>query len=232
MSSSMIEVRGVRQGVLGIGSLDIPPGSTAVIGRNGSGKTTLLKVLAGITRPESGTVLVDGKGPAETDVGWLNEFPDKNMLFGRVFDEIASPLRFSGVPCDAVCERVRTLSDRLGIAPLLSRNTRDLSGGEKVLAAFATALITGPLVLVMDEVDSHLDAYATGQLMDLPAGLAPKYRIWCTQDMELAARSDRVLLIDRGKVTGFDTPQVVFPGLAGDCLYPFSWRCRDERTLL
>jgi energy-coupling factor transport system ATP-binding protein len=228
----MIEVRGIRQGVLEIASLDIPPGSTAVIGKNGSGKTTLLKVLAGITRPESGTVLVDGKSPGATDIGWLNEYPDKNMLFGRVFDEIASPLRFSGVPCDAVRERVRALSDRLGIGRLLERTTRDLSGGEKVLTALATALITDPSVLVMDEVDSHLDEYSTRLIMTLPASLALGYRIWCTQDMDLAARSDYVLLLDRGSVAGFGTPRTIFPGLAGDCLYPFSWRCRDEKTLL
>ncbi|HTY14606.1 MAG TPA: ABC transporter ATP-binding protein [Methanoregulaceae archaeon] len=228
----MIEVRGIRQGFLGIASLDIPPGSTAVIGKNGSGKTTLLKVLAGITRPESGTVSVDGRSPGATDVGWLNEYPDRNMLFGRVSDEIASPLRFSGVPCDEVRERVSALSDRLGITPLLSRNTRDLSGGEKVLAALATALITDPSVLVMDEVDSHLDERSTRLFMTLPASQAPRYRIWCTQDMDLAARSDHVLLLDRGRVTGFGTPLTIFPDLSGDCLYPFSWRCRDERTLL
>ena len=227
----MIGIRGIRQGILEIDALEIPPGSTAVIGKNGSGKTTLLKILAGITKPGSGTVLVDGRNPGETDVGWLNEYPDKNMLFGRVSDEIASPLRFSGVPCDEVRERVRALSGRLGIMPLLVRNTRDLSGGEKVLAALATALITRPSVLVMDEVDSHLDERLRRLFTELPDFQDPQYRIWCTQDMELAARSDHLLVLDHGRVAGFGSPGTVFPGLAGGCLYPFSWRCAGETSL-
>jgi energy-coupling factor transport system ATP-binding protein len=228
----MIELRGIRQGVLEIPALDIPPGSTAIIGKNGSGKTTLLKVLAGITEPGSGTVSIDGIPPGAVDVGWLNEYPDRNMLFGRVSDEIAAPLRFFGVPCDSVRQRVRAMADRLGIIQLLGRNTRDLSGGEKVLAALATALITDPLILVLDEADSHLDEWSTRLLMTIPDSPVPKYRLWCTQDMDLAAQSDNILLIDRGKVTGFGTPETIFPGLADSCLYPFSWRCADEKTLL
>jgi energy-coupling factor transport system ATP-binding protein len=228
----VLELRGIRQGILEIPALDIPQGSTAIIGKNGSGKTTLLKVLAGITEPGAGTVSIDGRSPGSVDVGWLNEYPDKNMLFGRVSDEIAAPLRFSGVPCDSIRRRVQELSERLGITPLLGRNTRDLSGGEKVLAALATALITGPLILVLDEADSHLDEWSTRLLMTIPDSPVPKYRLWCTQDMDLAAQSDNVLLLDRGKVTGFGTPKTIFPGLAGGCLYPFSWRCADEKTLL
>lgn len=180
----MIELRGIRHGILEIPTLDISPGSTAIIGKNGSGKTTLLKILAGITEPESGTVSVDGRSPETVDIGWLNEYPDKNMLFGRVLDEIAAPLRFSGVSCELVRSRVRALSDQLGITPLLNRNTRDLSGGEKVMAALATALITGPSILVLDEADSHLDEYSTRIIMSLPVNPPPKYHLLCTQDMD------------------------------------------------
>jgi energy-coupling factor transport system ATP-binding protein len=154
------------------------------------------------------------------------------MLFGRVSDEIAAPLRFLGMPCDSVQRRVQELSDRLGITPLLDRNARDLSGGEKVLVALATALITGPLILVLDEADSHLDEWTTRLLTSIPVSPVPKYRLWCTQDMDLAAGSDHVLLLDQGNVTCFGTPGTVFPGRAGGCLYPFSWRCADEKTLL
>ncbi|HVP93759.1 MAG TPA: energy-coupling factor ABC transporter ATP-binding protein [Methanoregulaceae archaeon] len=228
----MIELRGIRHGILDIPALDIVPGSTVVIGPNGSGKTTLLKIFAGLAEPESGTVSVDGMPLSSVDIGWVDEYPDKNMLFGRVSDEIAAPLRFLGVPCPAVRSRVHAISDQLGITSLLDRNTRDLSGGEKVLASLATALITGPLILVLDEADSHLDEYSTRLFMTIPAGPVPKYRLWCTQDMELAARSDTVLLLEQGKITHFGPPDTVFPDLLGSCLYPFSWRCADEKPLL
>ena len=228
----MIEIRGLRHRVLDIPALDILPGSTVLIGLNGSGKTTLLMVLAGITQPESGTVSVDGKALSLVNIGWLNEFPDRNMLFGRVSDEIAAPLRFSGVPCESARSRVCAIAEKLGIPSLLGRSTRDLSGGEKVLAALATALITEPVILVLDESDSHLDEYSTRLLLFLARDPAVKYRLWCTQDMELAARSDYVIQLEHGKIIRSGTPGMVFPELAGGCLYPFSWRCADEKTHL
>jgi len=228
----VIEVRGIRHGVLDIPVLDILPGSTVLIGLNGSGKTTLLKLLAGITQPESGTVSVDGKPLFLVNIGWLNEFPDRNMLFGQVSDEIAAPLRFSGVPCESAGSRVCAVAEKLRIRSLLNRSTRDLSGGEKVLAALATALITEPVILVLDESDSHLDEYSTLLLLSLACDPTVKYRLWCTQDMELAARSDYVLHLEHGRIIRSGTPGSVFPELAGGCLYPFSWRCADEKTQL
>ena len=98
----MIALSAINHGVLNIPSLQIPPGSTAIIGPNGSGKTTLLQIIAGITSPHRGSVSIDGKSPASVNTGWLNEYPDRNLLFGTVSDEIASPLRFRHDPCPDV----------------------------------------------------------------------------------------------------------------------------------
>jgi len=160
----MIILSAIRHGILDIPVLEIQPGTTVIIGLNGSWKTTLLKLIAGITSPYRGSIEIDGKIPPLVDIGWLNEYPDRNMLFGNVSDEIASPLRFRQDSCVSVRDRVNMITDDLGISQLRKRRTRDLSGGEKVLVSLATALATRPLVLVLDESDSHLDQESTGIL--------------------------------------------------------------------
>ncbi|MDD1694956.1 MAG: energy-coupling factor ABC transporter ATP-binding protein, partial [Methanoregula sp.] len=153
----MISIRDLHHRELDIASLDIMPGITSVIGPNGSGKTTLLKICAGITEPDAGTVRVDGRSPRETEIGWVNEFPDRNILFEMVEDEVASPLRFRHIPCDEICRRVEHHMGVMGILPLRKRPVRELSGGEKILVALAAALVHHPSMLVLDECDSHLD---------------------------------------------------------------------------
>jgi energy-coupling factor transport system ATP-binding protein len=223
----VIEVDAIRHGILDIPSLIIHPGSTVVIGLNGSGKTTLLKILAGITTPDKGRVLVDGQARSSVDTGWLNEYPDRNMLFGKVSDEIAGPLRFRGTSCESATLQVNRVAAELGIGHLLQRRTRELSGGEKVMVSLATALVANPLILVLDESDSHLDEDSTGILWSLVGRSSSRYRIICTQDMEPAAGADRIILLKGGKIASSGPPEDLFPELVDECLYPFSWRLRD-----
>lgn len=223
----MIEVLDLRHGILDIPSLTISPGSTVVIGLNGSGKTTLLRILAGIVAPEKGTVLIDGQEIFSIDVGWLNEYPDRNMLFGKVSDEIASPLRFRGMDCPAVTLQVQKIKEELGIAHLSERRTRELSGGEKVMVSLATAMVTNPLILVLDESDSHLDEESAAVVWSAVRRSPSRYRIICTQDMEPATLADKVIHLEAGKIACSGPPGEIFPGLSEGCLYPFSWRVSD-----
>jgi len=226
----MIVLSAIHHGILTIPSLCIPAGSTAIIGPNGSGKTTLLQIIAGITPPNHGSVTIDGKSPADVNIGWLNEYPDRNMLFGTVSDEIASPLRFRQDLCPEVRDQVTAVVRKLGISHLLDRWTRDLSGGEKVMVSLATAMVTRPLVLVLDESDSHLDEESTDTLTRIIRDSMALHLVWCTQDMEIASGADTVILMKGGSVTCWGAPDEVFSGLSGDCLYPLSWRlCNGSR---
>jgi energy-coupling factor transport system ATP-binding protein len=220
----MIEISSIHHGILRIPSLGISPGSTVIIGPNGSGKTTLLQIIAGMTIPHRGTITIDGKSPASVNTGWLNEYPDRNLLFGTVSDEIASPLRFRNDPCPDIRDQVNSVALNLGISHLLDRRTRNLSGGEKVLVSLATAMVTRPLVLVLDESDSHLDRESTNTFTRLIRSSQVTYLVWCTQDMEAATGADQVIFLEGGSVTHSGTPEEVFTGLSGDCLYPLSWR--------
>lgn len=221
----MIELSGLSYRRIRIDSLTIPPGITSVIGPNGSGKTTLLRLCSGIAVPETGMIQIDGRTPRETDVGWVNEFPDKNILFSRVSDEIASALRFSHIPCDEIDHAVKTIAHQMNITYLLDRTVKELSGGEKVLAALASALVQHPKILVLDEYDSHLDETRCLQIEKMIQTCRVPYVIRCTQQMETAARGDLLLVMDDGQITFSGNPIKVFASLIQTPFYPMSWRC-------
>ena len=221
----MIELSGLRYRNIGIDSLMIPPGITSVIGPNGSGKTTLLRLCSGIAEPKAGVILIDGKTPRETDVGWVNEFPDKNILFSRASDEIVSALRFSHRPCREIDSAINSIAQLMNITHLLNRSMRELSGGEKVLVALAAALVQQPKILVLDEYDSHLDETRCLQIEHLIQTCAVPYVLRCTQQMDTAARGDYLLFLENGLISFNGTPTRVFASLDKTPFYPLSWRC-------
>ncbi|MGA9029763.1 MAG: energy-coupling factor ABC transporter ATP-binding protein [Methanoregula sp.] len=222
----MITIDALRYRHLAIDTLTIPPGITSVIGPNGSGKSTFLKLCAGIAEPEGGTVFVDDQTPRQTGIGYVNEFPDRNILFSTVKDELASPLRFRFTPCTETDRSVRNCAETLGIGYLLDRRMQDMSGGEKVLVAFAAACIVRPRVLVLDECDSHLDADRCAWLEGALRASGAMYVIRCTQQMETAATSDLLLYLEKGQVLHAGSPAGVFSRLSDTSFYPLSWRCR------
>jgi energy-coupling factor transport system ATP-binding protein len=209
---------------LAIDALTIKPGITTIIGANGSGKTTFLKLCAGITIPDSGSLLIDDAPPRETEIGWVNEYPDRNILFVNVFDEIASPLRFRRTPCNEIDSEVRAGAEAVGITYLLKRAVRELSGGEKMLVSLAAALVHHPKVLVLDEYDSHLDARTMAKIEQGIRASGAEYIIRCTQQMDTAIHSDALLFFDSGRITHAGTPEFVFPFLKGTAYYPVFWR--------
>ncbi len=220
----MIVIEFLRHRNLTIEALNIPPGVTAVIGPNGSGKTSFLKICAGITLPDRGTVSIDNLPPREIEIGWANEFPDRNILFTRVIDEIASPLRFRRAMSSGIIdEEVRACAESVGISHLLKRTARELSGGEKVLVSLAAALVHRPKVLVLDEYDSHLDEHQAATLDRVIRESGARYVIRCTQQMNTARESDYLLFFDSGRVTHSGRPEHVIQYLKGTAWYPVLW---------
>jgi len=220
----MISIQDLRYRLLAIDSLTIGRGITAIIGANGSGKTSLLKLCAGITLPEAGTVLIEEKEPRSTEIGWVNEFPDRNFLFVRAGDEIASPLRFQHAAPGEICRRTEEIWKKTGISGPPDRPVRELSGGEKVLVALAAAVITRPRVLILDECDSHLDARTHSNVDRMLRDANIPFILKSTQDMENAARCDDVIVLENGRVADCGKPELVFERLKNTPLYPLSWR--------
>lgn len=223
----MIEIHDLFHRTLHIPYLNIAPGHTAIIGPNGSGKTTFLELCAGIEIPTSGEVLIGKKEPRSCDVGWVSEFPDRNMIFERVQDEISSPLRFRNTPCAVVEQRLSDIAADLDLGTRGVLSTRTLSGGEKVLVALSTALISAPELLALDELDTHLDRTTAMKLHDVITSLKLPYILQCTQNMDLAAMADWIVFLEHGKVVYSGSPKDVFPLLRSTCFYPPLWRLQQ-----
>jgi energy-coupling factor transport system ATP-binding protein len=196
----MIELVALSARNLEIPFCTIPPGVTAVIGLNGAGKSTLLEVCCGILEPESGIVLVDGRPPRSIDAGWVASRPDRSIIFSRVRDELAAAGRFSGRPPSEVEDRVRETAGKTGIADLLDRGTRTLSGGEKAVVALSAALASRPVLLALDEFDGYLDGTTARELAAVVRGAGVPYVLWSTHDSSLAARADRAIVLEDGRV--------------------------------
>ena len=222
----MIGITGLSHRVLEIPDLLLPAGRVAVIGPNGGGKTTLLRLLAGIDLPIAGEIFIDGLPPRSREVGWVGEQPEREILFHRVSDEIASPLRFRHDPCPLVDERVKVVAGELGIGGLLGRETRDLSAGEKAMVSLGAALAARPDILVLDETDSNLDQESDGAMEGVIRGISCPHVLQATQRMELAARADHVLFLERGRVLHAGSPSAVFAALSGTPFLPPSRWCR------
>ncbi len=220
----MIRVAGLRHRIVDIPDLTVDARHIAVIGPNGSGKTTLLAISSGIEEPRAGTVRLLGRPPSAVKVGWVGEFPDRTLLFSRVYDEIASAPRFRHHPCRETDERVGAAAGKVGIQHLLGKKVSALSGGEKALVALAAACADDPEVLVLDEADSHLDAGTAERVYRVVQESTAAHVLWCTQSMDTAAGADYVLFMEDGRVRHHGTPEEVFSALEETCFYPTMWR--------
>jgi cell division transport system ATP-binding protein len=149
-------------------SLEISPGEmVAVTGHSGAGKSTLLKLAAGIERPSSGTVVVNGQNLGalgETALAVLRRrigfvFQDHKLLHDRnCFENVALPLRIAGLARDEAGRRVRAALDKVGLLARERALPVALSGGEQQRLCIARAIVNRPALLVADEPTGNLDA--------------------------------------------------------------------------
>lgn len=132
-----------------------------VLGPSGAGKTLLLECIAGLRKPDSGLILIDGNDvtslpPEKREIAFL---PQNYALWPhmRVFDNIAYPLRCRGISENEIKRMVKRVSDELEIDHILDRKPASLSGGEQQRVALARALVWGFKAILLDEPTAALD---------------------------------------------------------------------------
>ncbi len=207
-------------------SFDLYDGEIAgVIGHTGSGKSTMLQQLNGLLRPSEGTIVVDGKeitSPSvvlrdvRRSVGLVFQYPEYQLFEETIEKDVAFGPRNIGVPEDEIQERVRRSLELVGLDfdEIRERSPFDLSGGQKRRAAIAGVLAMEPHVLVLDEPTAGLDPEAHGEIIDMIKRIHEGRRgiivLVSHNMMDIAALSDRVIVMDRGRVITADTPKNVF----------------------
>src|SRR3954449_781405 len=143
-------------------SLTLDRGTLSVLlGPTLSGKTSIMRLLAGLDKPTSGRVLVDGKDVTGIDVRQRSvamvyqQFINYPSL--SVYENIASPLRVQGRPREEIDRRVREAARLLQLEPYLNRMPLQLSGGQQQRTAMARALVRGAALVLLDEPLANLD---------------------------------------------------------------------------
>jgi putative ABC transport system ATP-binding protein len=193
-------------------SFSVEPGeSVAVVGPSGAGKSTLLALLAGLDLPTTGHVTLNGVNLGELDedgraqvraesVGFVFQsfhlVPSLNAL-----ENVMLPLELAGA-ADARGAS-RSIIEQVGLADRWSHYPAQLSGGEKQRVAIARAFATEPAVLFADEPTGNLDSRTGSTIMELMFELnrdSSTTLVLVTHDSSLAARCDRILSLDAGKL--------------------------------
>lgn len=202
-------------------SLRIEAGEfVAIIGHNGSGKSTLSKLLTAVLYPTAGSIRIDGIGVEPRNrwevrrrVALVFQDPDDQLVANRVRDDIAFGPENLGLPRDEIAERVEAALGALGLSGSADRLIEDLSPGEKQRVAISGALAMRPLFLILDEPTSLLPVPVAARLIDRSRELnrsAGMGVLHITHFMNEAARFDRVLVMDDGRVVLDGTPGEVF----------------------
>ena len=200
-------------------SLSVAPGEFfCIVGPTNAGKTTLLKTVAGLTRPDTGRIEIDGQDvtrlePHERGVSLLFQ---NNALFPVLsgFDNIAFPLRAAKLAEREVATRVRDVADLLKVVHLLDRLPRTFSGGEQQRVAIGRAIAHRSRLLMLDEPLTNLDARLRTVLRlefkALHRNLGQTI-VYVTHDqIEAMSLSDRVAVIDEGRLQQIGAPHDIY----------------------
>lgn len=194
----------------------------AIVGASGAGKSTLLHLLGALDRPSRGSVSIGGdrlddqsdeelSGLRNRKVGFVFQFHHLLREFSAL-ENVIMPLRIAGWPPGRARPRAEVLLARVGLAGRISHRPGELSGGEQQRTAVARALAMDPAVLLADEPSGNLDHANSELLHDLFAELSQDLEISMvvvTHNRSLAARADRTLLLEDGKLVDAEVRGVV-----------------------
>lgn len=224
-SDCIIQLRGVRKtfegSTVALDGIDLTIGNgefLTLLGPSGCGKTTILRIISGFETPDQGTISLRGEV--------VNNLPPEQRLVNTVFqsyalfphmtvwDNVAFGLRMQKCPKAEMHERVLEALRMVHLEGLADRKPRQLSGGQQQRVALARAVINRPLVLLLDEPFSALDyklrRRMQSEIKRIQRMLGITF-VFVTHDQEEAfAMSDRVVVMNEGRIEQIGTPKAVY----------------------
>lgn len=192
-----------------------------LMGHNGSGKTTLAKLIMGLLENKNGSIYIDDIEMKESNINELRnklgivfQNPDNQFIGATVQDDIAFGLENHLVKPEDMDKIINEFAEKVNMKNFLSKEPSSLSGGQKQRVAIAGVLAMKPEILILDEATSMLDPRGKKEIIDLVHLLRINQKdltiFSITHDPEEAYLSDKVLVLDQGKIKYYDTPKNVF----------------------
>lgn len=195
-------------------SLSIGQGEiVAIVGPSGAGKTTLLQIAGTLEKPDSGSVLFNGKELIGMKDKKLSAFRNKNMGFVFQFhqllpeftaqENVALPALIAGKSKKKAMEKAEVLLIQLGLGERIHHKPAEMSGGERQRTAIARSLINDPEIIFADEPTGSLDSANRQEIQDIFVDLRDRLGqtvVMVTHDSSLAAIADRVIEMADGKI--------------------------------
>lgn len=218
---SLTEVSKSYGPVVALAEVDLQMGEgefVTLLGPSGSGKSTLLKIIAGMTRSSTGTVVINGRDatdmPArERDLGMV--FQNYSLMpHMTVFENVAFPLRVRKRRDAEIRERVKGALDTVQLSDLGDRKPAALSGGQQQRVAIARAIVYNPSLVLMDEplgaLDRKLREQLQGEIKQLHRSLGITILYVTHDQQEAMAMSDRIVLMNNGSIEQLGTPAEMY----------------------
>lgn len=194
----------------------------AILGRNGSGKSTFARHLNGLLAPHEGTVIIGGRDLTKVSgltairrqVGMVFQNPDNQIVGNTLAEDIGFGLENLGIESHDIWDKIDEMLELTGLAAYKYSNTSRISGGQKQRLAIASAMAMSPECIVLDEATSMLDPQGAKDMLNLVLKLNREKKItviMVTHKISEALMTDRVYILDNGRIVAHGVPGDVLP---------------------